>query len=436
MKSRVRLAVVAFLWVLAIPLGRTQGPAAERNFPQSKPVIEAAVHQLQASASGRLPVLDGFAIPGEQPLDRFQRGYYQCSIQVTATPTGASRVRVSAKITAWYNAPEAAKSGYQILPSNGRLESDLLDRLTDVLAAKASSPAASSPTNAPAVVKTMPAATSGSSASTLGLPSAPSFKGSTFPGTEKSTPVASTPPPRSGAADRHSEDMDKEAKNLEEILRNQSHPDNLVAVRKSGTPVLLSPSEGAKVLFLADAEDEFEILDSNESWVHVRISGLSRAWIRRSNLEMPGSSLEDQPGEAAPAPPETAPAPAPAAANKAPFQIENEQTASFPGDWEPLRGKIVRVVSVQKTAGSTADTGSQAKLIFAKGLFDQEYADLTQALSTAAGIVVVFDSADGGMMATTVQVLREWKAGKLSDEGLWRRCYFDPPELFHEAAGQ
>jgi hypothetical protein len=435
MKSRVRLTVVALLWVLAMPLGRTQSPAAERNFTQSKPVIEAAVHQLQASASGRLPVLDGFAIPGEQPLDRFQKGYYQCTIQVTSTPSGGSRVRVSAKITAWYNAPEAAKSGYQILLSNGRLESDLLDRLTDALAARASSPAASSPTNAPAVVKSTPAAASASSASTLGLPSAPSFKGSTFPGTEKSAPLASTPPPRSGVADRHSEDLDKEAKNLEEILRNQSHPDNLVAVRKSGTPVLLSPSEGAKVLFLADAEDEFEILDSNESWVHVRISGLSRAWIRRSNLEMPGSPPEDQPAEAAPAPPETPPV-APAAADRAPFQIENEQTASFPGDWEPLRGKIVRVVSVQKTAGSTAYTGSQAKLTFAKGLFDKEYAELTQALSTAAGIVVIFDSADGGMMATTVTVLREWKVGKLSDEGLWRRCYFDPPEMFHDNAGQ
>src|SRR5580698_866472 len=426
MKSRVRLAVVAFLWVLAMPLGRTQGPAAERNFTQSKPVIEAAVHQLQASASGRLPVLDGFAIPGEQPLDRFQRGYYQCTIQVTSTPSGGSRVRVSAKITAWYKAPEAAKSGYQILPSNGRLESDLLDRLADALAAKASSPA--SPTNAPSVVKSTPAAASSSSASTLGLPSAPSFKGSTFPGTEKSAPLASTPPPRSGVADRHSEDLDKEAKNLEEILRNQSHPDNLVAVRKSGTPVLLSPSEGAKDLFLDDAEDEFEILDSNESWVHVRISGLSRAWIRRSNLEMPGSSEAEDTPTGAP----TAPA---GVGNNAPFQVENEQTASFPGDWEPLRGKIVRIVSVQKAPNSTTESSPQGNLAFVKGLFDKEYLDLARTSSNAAGIVLIFDFAEGGMVAATLPVLKEWKAGTLSDEAMWRRCYFDPPEMFH-AAGQ
>ena len=51
--------------------------------------------------------------------------------------------------------------------------------------------------------------------------------------------------------------------------------------------MLTSPNQGAKVLFLAAAEDEFEILDSNPNWVHVRISGLSRGWIRRSSLEMP-----------------------------------------------------------------------------------------------------------------------------------------------------
>ncbi len=424
MTSKFLLAAVAALWALATPLGRAQGVPAERTFPQSKPVVEAAVHQLQASAAGRLPVLDGFAVPGEQPLDRFQRGYYQCTIQVSSTPAGGSLVRISAKITAWYNAAEASKSGYQVLASNGRLESDLLDRLADMLAPKASSTPASSP-----ALKSKPAAPSGNSAPASALPSAPSFKGSTFPGSEKNAPLTSSPPPRSGVSDRHAEDLDKEAKNLEEIFRNQSHPNNLAVVRKSGTPVLGSASEGAKVLFLADAEDEFEILDSNESWVHVRISGLARAWIRRSGLEMPDASASEE------APPEPPPAP-PAANNTGAFQIENEQTSSFPGDWEPLRGKVVRIVTVQKTGGSSADNGPQARLAFVKGLLEKEYADLTQTSSTAAGIVLIFDSADGGMVAATLPLLREWKAGTLSDEGFWRRCYFDPPEMFRSAAGQ
>jgi len=427
--KKLWFAAVAVLWTLTTSLGQTLGAPAERTFSQSRPVVEAAVRQLQASTGGRLPVLDGFAVAGEQPLDRFQKGYYQCSIQVTSTPTGGSMVRISAKITAWYSASAAAKSGYQVLASNGRLESDLLDRLADALGAKGPSTTASSPANAPATLKGKETAASSGSAVALDLPSAPSFKGSNFPRTDHSP----TPPPKSGATDRQTENLDKEARNLEEILRNQSHPTNLAAVRKSETPVLGSPSEGAKVLFFADAEDEFEILDSNQSWVHVRISGLSRAWIRRSGLEMPDASAsEDAPPEA---PPASAP-PAPAAAsNNAPFQIENEQTASFPGDWAPLRGKVVMIVSIQKAASSVADSSPQARLAFVKELFEKEYADLTKASSTAAGIVLIFDSADGGMVAATLPVLREWKAGTLSDEGLWRRCYFDPAEMFH-AAGQ
>jgi hypothetical protein len=327
-------------------------------------------------------------------------------------------VRITAKITAWYNAPVAAKSGYQVLASNGRLESDLFDRLADALTKTAS-------TSAPVTSKTKNSAPSRTSAANPDLPPAPSFTGKAFPRTDH----APTPPPRSDTPTRQTENLDKQAANLAEILRNQSQPNNLAAVRKSGTPVLAAPSEGGKVLFLADAEDEFEILESNESWVHVRISGLSRAWIRRSGLEMPGSSAADD------TPPDAPPA-SPPVAGKGPFQIENEQTASFPGDWEPLRGKTVRIVSIQKSADSTVDSGSQAKLEFAKALFNKEFADLTQSLSTAAGLVLVFDSADGGMMAVTVPVLREWKAGKLSDEALWRRCYFDPPEMFHGAAGQ
>ena len=418
MKSRFRFAIVATMWTLALPWGRAQKAPAERTFTQSKSVVEAAVRQLQSSTGGHLPVLDGFAVPGDQPLDRFQKGYYQCAIQVTSTPAGGSLVRITAKITAWYNAPVAAKSGYQVLASNGRLESDLLDRLADALAKTAS-------TSAPQPSKNKNSPPSRSSAAKPDLPPAPSFTGKAFPRTSHGP----TPPPRSDTPTRQTENLDKQAASLAEILRNQSHPNNLAAVRKSGTPVLAAPSEGGKVLFLADAEDEFEILESNESWVHVRISGLSRAWIRRSGLEMPGSSAADD------TPPDAPPAPPPVA-GKGPFQIENEQTASFPGDWEPLRGKTVRIVSIQKSADSTVDSGSRAKLELAKGLFNKEFADLTQSLSTAAGLVLVFDSADGGMLAVTVPVLREWKAGKLSDEALWRRCYFDPPEMFHGAAGQ
>jgi hypothetical protein len=45
-----------------------------------------------------------------------------------------------------------------------------------------------------------------------------------------------------------------------------------------------------------------------------------------------------------------------------------EETAPFPGDWQPPRGKNVRLISVQKIDESAKETGPQVKLDFAKSL--------------------------------------------------------------------
>ena len=431
----------AFLWLLApLTLLLAQAAPYERTFPQSPAHVKEILAKLQSTA-GRLPVLDGFVVPAGQPLERYQRGYYQCSLQVSPAPGGGSRVQINAKITAWYADPDPAKSGYRVLASNGRIEGDLLDRLEDALGG----PAAKSDA-APA----KPASTAKPKASTNASPpliSAPMPR-DTVPGEPiGSTKKTASPSPfelgttaGEGAAsletgkagtDKHAEELTQEARNLEEILRNQSHPTNLAAVKQAETPVLTSPNEGAKVLFLASAEDEFEILDINPEWVHVRISGLSRGWIRRSNLEMAASPVTQV--EVPDKPVEDNPSAKDVPGDGPPFQVENEQIASFPGDWELLRGKMVKIVTVQKTRST--GTGSQAKMDFAKSIFTREYAALTQASSSAAGVVVIFDSEDGGMLAATLPVLQSWRAGTLSDQAFWHRCYFDPPEMF-ENSGQ
>ncbi|MGD0179048.1 MAG: hypothetical protein ABSC15_04475 [Terriglobales bacterium] len=439
----VRVVSTLLMFSAAIPIALAQPNDAqiapyERKFAQSKVVVEKVVKQLQASASGRLPVLDGFTRPGDLPLDRFQRGYYQCEIQVSSTSSGGALVRVSAKITAWYADPASSNSGYQVLPSNGRLENDFLDRLSDALhgSPAAAAPVVSTPSrtvvapsqskapdapmtaiSAPMPSNALPAAPTASSK----LPTASAI--SPFKPANSSDPDLAT---QKAVADKHMEELTKEAKGLEEILRNQARPKNLVAVKKSDTPVLVSPVEGAKVLFLATAEDEFEILDLNANWVHVRISGLSRGWIRRSALEVPESFTPDTKVEN----------PQAAAPSTEPFQVKNEEIASFPGTWDPLRGQTVKIVTVQRANGSATSTSSQVKLEFAKSLFQKEYAELTQAPTSAAGVVVIFDSEDGGMAAATLLALREWKAGTLSDQAFWRRCFFDPPETFTSSTGQ
>jgi hypothetical protein len=432
-----------------------QGSGFERTFPQSKATVEKVLQKMQAPTAGRLPVLDGFATSADHPLDRYQRGYYQSKFQVSAAPSGGSTVRVNVEVTAWYADPVAARSGYQLLTSNGRLEADLLDQLADQLAGKAPQVDASSPATAPS--KPFPSEKSALGPSLSGQSSSQQSS----PAESSSAQAVSTPPaaeptisapvpqlPQSGGglssslaqglaeqekassqtgqkkpADKDPGGLRSEAQSLEEILKNQAYPKNLVAVKKSGTAVVETASLTAKTLFLASAHDEFEMLDFNRDWVHVRISGLSRGWIWRNNLEMPDSV----PDSDAP----TGAAPGPVAAEL--FHVTREETAPFPGDWAPLRGKRVKIVSVEKISETGKDVAPQLRLEFAKSVLDNDYAELAQKPQELAGIVLIFDSVDGGMIAATFPALQQWKAGKMSDAALWHQCFFDPPETFNES---
>jgi hypothetical protein len=211
--------------------------------------------------------------------------------------------------------------------------------------------------------------------------------------------------------------LQAEIEQLQEVLKNQAHPKNMVAVKKSGTAVVSNPSLTAKPMFLASAHDEFELLNYNQDWVHVRISGLSRGWIWRNDLELPESVPDTQ---AAPAAGE--------AANF--FHVVREETAPFPGDWEPLRSKNVKLITVQKIDESAKESGPQLKLQFAKSLFEKSYAEIAHKSADLAGVVLIFDSADGGMIAVPQSVLEKWKSGALSDSAFWQGCFFDPPETF------
>jgi hypothetical protein len=112
------------------------------------------------------------------------------------------------------------------------------------------------------------------------------------------------------------------------------------------------------------------------------------------------------------------------------FQVTREETAPFPGDWEALRGKNVKIISVQKIQEDEKNSGAPAKLEFAKSLLDKSYAELAAKSQEIAGVVLIFDSVDGGMIAATLPTVQRWKAGTLSDAALWHQCYFDPPETF------
>lgn len=413
MLGRVLLASV----LMGAICSSAQTTAAERSFPQSRAAVEKALKNLQANMAGRLPALEGFANPADHPLKQYQRGYYQSNVEVRSSPSGGSIVRVTAKVTAWYADPNGSHSGYQLLTSNGRLESDLFDELAEQLAATASDDGnkAGPPVrvaNEKSAIESTPAS---KSPEPLSEPSMnPAFNSRIQPALPDRV---SDSKPDTHNADQNA--LQAEADSLEEAKKNIAHPKNLVAVKKSGTPVVSTPSLTAKPEFLASMHDEFELLDFNADWVHVRVSGLSRGWIWRNSVEMPEGIAETA---------------APAASTLTPaadlFHVMREENAQFPGDWEPLRSKNVKIISVQKLDESSKDAGAKERLEYAKFLFEKSYKEMGQAASDVQGIVVIFDSSDGGMIAATTSTLQLWIAGTLSDAALWHKCFFDPPETF------
>jgi len=321
-------------------------------------------------------------------------------------------VQVTAKITAWFSGPE--HSGYQALVSNGRVEADLLDRLQEAVE------------RASGIKST--SAVKASDNSTPPKAAAPQID----------APVPQLPDHPAVSAGQNQEpvnpqdsQLQQEAKSLEEILRNQSHPTNLIAVMQDGTPVLQSPATDAKVLFVASAEDEFEVLDETPGWVHVRISGLSRGWLRRSMVEMLGESQvgtgsagtvpvtkTEKPATERPAPSDPQ--------SSALFSVSSEEVGRFPGDWTPLKGKNVKIISLQQAPGTGRITSPQEKKQFAEALFKKESRGLP---ANAAALVLVFDAEDGGMLAAPRAALDQWNSGTLSDSAFWKQCYMDPPEI-------
>jgi hypothetical protein len=75
--------------------------------------------------------------------------------------------------------------------------------------------------------------------------------------------------------------------------------------------------------------------------------------------------------------------------------------------------------------------GSELRWNLAKSVFRKADAGAPTDTNELAGVVVIFDSQDGGMAAATLANLQQWRAGHLSDEAFWKRCWRDPAEAFN-----
>ncbi len=402
------------LWVLPLsllgpPLAFSQAMPYARSYSQPRIQVEQAIKALQGYSGQKLPTLDGFVAVGENPLDRYERGFYQFAIDLLPGDNGGTIVRLTAKITAWYADRDVAKSGYQVLPSNGRLELDFLDRLEEKLTGK---PVGSSAANSAAVQAPTPKLdlSAARAAATMASP----LGNSTQPPDE----VATLRIQRINA-ERHVQQLNEELKNLQEIQHNQSHPQNLVVITKPGTPVFAHPADTSRKLFDASANDEFEFLDLDHAWVHITISGDSRGYVRADSVQLPERVLAQADTSSA------------SLRDKFPgFRISHEEISQFPGDWAPLKGKIVKLYTAQIVGQNAKDTGALARLNFCVALFELAAREAAAATPTPDGVVVIFDAADGGLAGATVADIQKLSNGALKREAFWQQSYLDPPEAF------
>ncbi len=384
-----------------------------RTFSRSKAEVELALKDLQAHAGQKLPLVDGFVGTPPQPLDQYERAFYQFSIEVLpGTSAGTSIVQVSAKITAWYKDKDPSKSGYQVLPSNGRLELDLLDRLDEKFG------------NKPASGTARALATSGISAPAPKLnlggdQNILSGSGNPIPPPEGAEELNKLRTARE-AEEKRMRSLSTELQSLEEIKKSQAHPLTLVTVKKAGTPVLARVGDESRLLFKAALNDEFEFLAVEGEWVHVQISGVSRGFIRRNALELPELIAARLNNSASSEAVEKLPA----------FRVTGEETSVFPGDWAPLKGKTVKIYTGQPASADPKETNARAKLNFASSLMLKFAADSSTGAADINGVVVIFDSADGGIAGATIGSIQQLAKGSLREEIFWKQAYLDPPETF------
>jgi hypothetical protein len=405
-----------FLWgsLLFLACAATTLPQAvpyARSYAKPKAEVEQALKELQAYSGQKLPILDGFVAPGSKSLDHYERGFYQYSIELLPGDAGATVVRLSAKITAWYVDRDAAKSGYEVLPSNGRLELDLLDRLQEKLTGK--------PVDPPATLNTMVQAPRPK----LDLSGVPGAVISTPP-----SPVAKTPDEVAAlrsqrvVEERRVQQLTAELQNLQEIQHNQSRPQNLVTVTKSGTTVYDKPSENARQLFQAATNDEFEFLDATNGWIHITISGDSRGYVKQNAVTLSDriaaqiASADNELQEKFPG-----------------FRMEHEDLGSFPGDWSVLKGKTVKIFTVQPVSQNAKETGPAARLTYTLALFEKTAKEAASVSPAPEGVVVIFDAADGGIAGAAMADIKKLLSGALTREAFWAQAYLDPSDAFRPA---
>jgi hypothetical protein len=422
--GRVRLPLRATI-VLTIALGSTvaaqQAPPTERlyNYPQVE--IEKAIEQMQGYDTQRLPALAGFVNAGATSVDHLQNPRFQLHIDLVSQGASQTVVRVSAKITAWYEDAGTSRSQYTVVPSNGRLEEDFLDRLSLNLERGApgkqggasldpTSVSSHSAGSAPPAASSAPASVARPEVS-----KSPNLQTAALPSDTAGALAGQIAALRAERErlEQTTRKLQQHISELQSASRGEVYLKNMAVIRTVQTPVFDQNQETSKVRFRADPDDEFPILEVRGGWVRVGLEKDAEAWIRSSQLRKPGDPPDSDP----------------AALN---FSASNEEIKIFGGEWSQLKGKTALYVFAQPSRQLPESALGQNQLQFAEYTFVEGYRAATHSQQQIDGVVVVFLGQKGGVAAATLADIRRWHEGYLTDKLFLDRCSLDPANSFYD----
>jgi len=220
------------------PVAESPSPSA-REFSFSLAAVQSALQQMGAYRGARLPSLDGFVEAAQGAAPDLQHPYYEFKLDLKPLGLTLTLVGVQASVTAWYADPQGSNSGYQKFKSNGRLESDLLDRLSSFLATNKSTSGVEVKREIEAVRK------------------------------------------QQSEAERRGAELEKQLQTAK-TSGNTDSTKIYVEAAKAHVPVCSAPESRAPVLLRAEPEDEFEVLQHRGAWLQVRLEAGRSGWVQES----------------------------------------------------------------------------------------------------------------------------------------------------------
>jgi hypothetical protein len=359
---------------------QTERGTVQREFPFPITAVDAALKELRAYTGARLPTLDGFITTERAQLPHFQRPYYEYKINLTVSGPNHTLVQVKAKVSAWYEDPQGLQSGYQTLESNGRLESDLLDRLGQYL------------TTNQAKLMADPA--------TL------------------TKEIASVRQQESEAEQSIAGLQQQMQQAKAQAAQQRADPAEFVSVSRARVAIFKAPEEHSPLVLHAQAEDEFEVRERRGSWVRVSLENEGSGWMRSSEVR-PVSASDPEPGQPSP--------------DTAGFLIIRNNVNPFSGEWARLKGKNA-IYLWARPVGSSLNASPAGRRQFAQAIFRERYLEAAHSSEHPfAGVVVIFLDQAGGVAAANLSDVGQWVDGTISQADFFRRCSFDPQSEFFAA---